>query len=100
MGFHAAVTRQDAKGWPDGGWYPDQRLTREEALESYTIDPAYAAFEEDVLGSLTPGKLADLVVLSQDIMTVPPADILKTQAVVTMVGGRVVFERRAGMSSN
>jgi predicted amidohydrolase YtcJ len=68
-------------------------LTRYEALKSYTLDPAYAAFQEDVLGSITPGKLADLVVLSRDIMTIPPEEILETEAVMTLVGGEVVFER-------
>jgi hypothetical protein len=93
MGIHAAVTRQDARGSPPAGWYPEQRLTRYEALKSYTLDPAYAAFQEDVLGSITPGKLADLVVLSRDIMTIPPEEILETEAVMTLVGGEVVFER-------
>jgi predicted amidohydrolase YtcJ len=94
MGIHAAVTRQDVDGNPPGGWVPDQRLTREEALRSYTVDPAYVAFLEDDLGSLSPGKLADLTVLSKDIMTVPPEEILTIEAMLTMVGGKVVFERR------
>ena len=93
MGIHAAVTRQNASGLPDTGWYPDQKLTRYEALKSYTLDAAYASFEEDVLGSLTPGKYADLVVLSKDIMTVPPSQILETEALLTMVGGEIVFAR-------
>ncbi len=93
MGIHAAVTRQDFEGNPEGGWYPDQRLTREEALRSYTVDPAYVAFLENDLGSLTVGKLADLAVLSKDIMTVPAEEILSIEATMTMVGGRVVFER-------
>ncbi len=93
MGIHAAVTRQDADGNPPGGWFPDQRLTREEALRSYTVDPAYVAFLEDDLGSLTPGKLADLTVLSKNIMTVPPDEILTIEAMMTMVGGEVAFER-------
>ncbi|MCI0488145.1 MAG: amidohydrolase [Blastocatellia bacterium] len=94
MGIHAAVTRQDSKGWPEGGWYSEQALTRYEALKSYTLDAAYASFEEAVMGSITPGKLADIVVISKDIMTVPAAEILQTQVVMTMVGGRVVFERK------
>lgn len=95
MGIHAAVTRQDAKGTPRSGWYPGQRLTREEALRSYTVDPAYASFQEVRTGILAPGKLADLTVLSRDIMTVAPEDILGTEAVLTMVGGQIVFERPA-----
>ncbi len=64
-----------------------------EALKSYTLDAAYAAFEDDVLGSLTPGKIADLAVLSKDIMSVPAQEILTTEALMTMVGGEIVFER-------
>jgi predicted amidohydrolase YtcJ len=93
MAIHAAVTRQDAKGNPRDGWYPAQKLTREEALRSYTIDPAFAAFQEVRMGLLAPGKFADLVVLSRDIMTIPADEILRTEAVLTMVGGQVVFER-------
>ena len=70
-GFYAAVTRQDRDGNPPGGWFPDQRMTREEALRSWTIEGAYAAFEEKIKGSLVPGKLADFVMLSDDIMHVP-----------------------------
>jgi predicted amidohydrolase YtcJ len=94
LGIHAAVTRQDADSKPAGGWYPEQRLTREEALRSYTVDAAYAAFLEHDLGSLTPGKLADLVMLSKDIMTVPDAEIPTIEAVMTMVGGGVAYEKR------
>lgn len=93
MGIHAAVTRQDAEGNPPGGWYPQQRLTRMEALRSYTVEPARVAFQEDVLGTLTPGKLADLVVLSRDILTVPADEILETRALLTMVGGTIVYQR-------
>jgi predicted amidohydrolase YtcJ len=90
-GFYAAITRQDHSGNPPGGWYPDQRMTREEALRSWTIDAAYAAFEEKQKGSLTPGKLADFTMLSNDIMKVPPAEILKTRVLMTVVGGEVVY---------
>lgn len=91
LGFYAAVTRQDAQGWPPGGWYPEQRLTREEALRAFTLEAAYAAFQEHELGSLTPGKYADFVILSQDIMTIPPEEILRTQVLATFIGGRCVF---------
>jgi len=90
-GFYAAVTRQDHSGNPPGGWYPDQRMTREEALRSWTIDAAYAAFEEKQKGSLAPGKLADFTMLSNDIMKVPAAEILKTRVLMTVVGGEVVY---------
>jgi len=91
--FHSAVTREDASGWPAGGWYPEQRMTRDQALRSMTIWPAYAAFQEDVMGSITPGKYADFTVLDQDIMTVPASDILKTQVVATYIGGKAAYER-------
>jgi predicted amidohydrolase YtcJ len=94
ISFHSAVSRQDAHDWPPGGWYPEQRMTREEALRAMTIWPAYAAFEERVLGSLTPGKYADFVLLDQDIMRVPAELILKTQVVATYVGGKPVYERK------
>ena len=89
-GFYAAVTRQDHKGSPPGGFLPDQRLTREQALRSWTIDSAYAAFEEKDKGTLEAGKLADFVVLSHDIMKVPDADLLKARVLMTVVGGLVV----------
>jgi predicted amidohydrolase YtcJ len=94
LSFHAAVSRQDANDWPAGGWYPEQRMTREEALKSMTIWPAFASFEEDVLGSLTPGKYADFVVLDQDIMRVPAELILNTHVVSTWVGGKKVYEAK------
>jgi predicted amidohydrolase YtcJ len=70
-------------------FYPDQRMSREEALKSYTWNNAYAAFEEDRKGSLTPGKLADITVLSRDILTIPEDDILSTDVVYTIVGGKI-----------
>ena len=74
-------------------FYPGQRMTRVEALRSYTIDAAYAAFEEKLKGSLRPGKLADLTVLSQDILTVAEERLLETEVLYTIVGGRVMNER-------
>ena len=94
LSFKAAVTRSDAKGWPLGGWFPEQRMTRDEALKSMTLWPAYAAFQEADLGSLSPGKLADFVVLDRDIMTVGEASILDTQVIATYLGGRAVYERK------
>lgn len=91
--FHAAVSRQDDDNWPPNGWFPEQRMTREEALESITIWPAYAAFQEQLMGSLAPGKLADFVILDRDIMTVPESDILGTHVRATYIAGRAVFER-------
>ena len=92
-GFYSAVTRQDHDGNPEGGWFPEQRMTREEALRSYTIWPAYAAFLEDVVGSIEEGKYADIVVLDNDILEVSVKEILTTQVLFTIVNGKVVFER-------
>lgn len=94
-GLYAAITRQDRAGWPEGGWHPEERMTREEALRSFTIDAAYAAFQEDLMGSIWPGKLADLVVLDKDIMTIDPTEILQTRVTMTIIGGVVVYEASA-----
>ncbi|HEV8264048.1 MAG TPA: amidohydrolase [Gemmatimonadales bacterium] len=91
LSFHAFVTRQDADGYPAGGWFPAQRTTREEALLSLTLWPAYAAFMENESGTLTAGKCADFVVLDRDIMTVAPTEILKASVVLTVLGGQVVY---------
>lgn len=91
--FHAAVSRQDDNNWPPGGWFPEQKMTREEALKSMTVWPAFAAFQEQLTGSLTPGKYADFVILDRDIMTVPESDILGTHVTATYIGGHAVFER-------
>lgn len=93
--FHAAVTRQDAANSPPGGWYPDQKMTREEALQSMTIWPAFAGFQEAVMGSLTPGKYADFVILDRDIMRVPETEILSTRVLSTWIGGKRVYEARS-----
>jgi predicted amidohydrolase YtcJ len=88
--YYASVSRK----LPDGSvFYPEQRMSRLEALESYTLSAAYAAFEEDVKGSLKPGKYADIVVLSQDIMTIPEDRIPSTDVVYTIVGGKVVYKK-------
>ncbi|PYQ04606.1 MAG: hypothetical protein DMF82_10250 [Acidobacteria bacterium] len=90
-----AVTRQTLKGEPKEGWFPDQRLTIEEAMEAYTKGPAWAAFEEDQKGTLTPGKLADVAVLDVNLVEAghtKPADLLKARVLYTVVGGKVVYE--------
>jgi predicted amidohydrolase YtcJ len=99
LGFYAAITRQDPEGQPPNGWMPGERMTRVEALHSFTINAAYAAHMENELGSLEPGKLADLVVLSRDIMSVPPRQILDTRVVRTIIGGQIVFEESAGSAA-
>ena len=90
VSFHSSVSRRTNTG---DVFYPDQRMTREDALRSYTLNNAYAAFEEDVKGSLTPGKLADIVVLSKDIMRVPEEEIPTAQVDLTIVGGEVRYRR-------
>ena len=91
ISFHAAVSRQDANDWPAGGWHPEQRMTREEALKSMTLWPAQAAFMEAEVGSLSPGKRADFVVLDQDLMRVPAELILRTRVLQTWLGGERVY---------
>ncbi|HZO19165.1 MAG TPA: amidohydrolase [Gemmatimonadaceae bacterium] len=93
ISFHSSVSRQDENNYPTGGWLAEQRMTRDEALKSMTLWPAIAAFQEAELGSLSPGKLADFVVLDQDIMTVAPERILSTRVVATYLAGRPVYER-------
>lgn len=91
-GLYAAVTRQSLRGEPEGGWHPEQCLTIEEALRLYTLGSAYASFEEGIKGSLEVGKLADMVVLSQDILTIPPQGIMETEAAMTILGGAIIYE--------
>jgi predicted amidohydrolase YtcJ len=94
-GLYAAMTREDTQGRPSGGWMPDQKMTRDEALVSFTRNAAFAAHAETLTGSLEPGKLADAVVLSRDVMQVPPAEILKITIRMTIVGGEIVYESPA-----
>lgn len=92
VSFHSFVTRQNADNSPPGGWFPDQRLTREEALLGMTQWPAWASFMENDVGSLSVGKYADFVILDRDIMTVPIEQILGARVVRTVLGGKTVFE--------
>ncbi|MDD3826294.1 MAG: amidohydrolase [Anaerolineae bacterium] len=92
-GIHAAVTRRQRDGNPPGGWYPAQRLTVGEAVWGFTMGPALAAGRQADLGSITPGKLADLVVLDRDIRVIEPMEIANVQIVMTVLGGQVVHER-------
>jgi predicted amidohydrolase YtcJ len=97
-GLYAAVTRQTVSGEPAEGWFPDQRLTIEEAIEATTKGPAWAAFEEDIKGTLTAGKLADIAVLDTDLIEVgnnDPAKLLEAKVLYTIVGGKVVYEGQA-----
>jgi predicted amidohydrolase YtcJ len=89
-GFYALVTRKMKDGRP---FYGDQKMNREDALRAYTLNGAYAAFEEQIKGSLTPGKLADITVLSRDIMTIPEDEIPKAEVLYTIVGGQVLYKK-------
>ena len=95
ISFHAFITRQDADNYPPGGWMPEQRTTRQEALWSITLWPAYASFMEKESGTLTAGKFADFVVLDRDIMTVAPEEILRTRVLMTVLAGRTVYKYEA-----
>jgi predicted amidohydrolase YtcJ len=94
-GLFCAVARKTREGKPPGGWLPEQAVSLPSALRHYTIDAAYASFEEEAKGSIAPGKLADLVVLSDDLLASPPETILKTRVVLTIMGGKVVWREGA-----
>jgi predicted amidohydrolase YtcJ len=90
--FYASVTRKTLKGEPAGGYEPEEKMTRDQALKSYTIDAAYGAFEENIKGSIEPGKRADFTVFTQDLMTVEEDKILDTKVAMTIVGGKVSYK--------
>jgi hypothetical protein len=90
--FYAAVARKSQQGFTGEGWHPEQAVTREQGLKMFTLWPAYAAFQENEKGSIEVGKLADLTVLSNDIMSIPESEILKTKCLMTVIGGEVVYE--------
>jgi predicted amidohydrolase YtcJ len=92
LGLYAAITRQSPEGQPPDGWAPDQRMTREEALASFTRNAAFASHAEKFAGTLEPGKLADLVILSKDVMTIAPKEIVSTTVWKTIVGGEIVYD--------
>ncbi len=93
LGIYAAVTRRTTDGANPNGWFPEQKIRVEEAIEAYTINNAYAAFEENEKGSITPGKLADLVVLSENILTIDPVKIENASVDLTILGGKVIHRR-------
>ena len=92
LGIYAAVTRQDLDGWPEGGWYPENKLSVYEALCLYTKNGAYASFEEKIKGTIAPGKLADFILLDADPYAVPPAELKNIRVLKTYLGGEVTFE--------
>jgi predicted amidohydrolase YtcJ len=93
LALYAATTRQTVTGQPAAGWFPDQRVGIRDALKAHTYNGAYASFEEKLTGSIAAGKLADLVVLSRNLLDVPPRDILATDVLYTVVGGQVVYRK-------
>jgi predicted amidohydrolase YtcJ len=93
-GIYCAVTRTTPEGTPAGGWEPGNRISAEAALRHFTRDGAFAGREDDVKGTLAPGKLADLVVLSDDILAIPPAGLLKTKVLLTVLGGQDTYRAK------
>jgi len=93
-GLYSGVTRKNIEfGYPEGGWFPEQKLTMAETISLFTLGAAYASFEENIKGSLEPGKLADMVVLSKDVFTVDPKEILTTEALYTILGGKIIYQK-------
>ncbi len=99
MGIHMAVNRTTPEGTPPGGWYPDQKMPLRRVLNAYTSDAAWAAFDENRKGVLAPGMLADIVILSTDVLGRPPASVLEAVVTTTIFDGRIVYTREAGTTS-
>lgn len=91
--IYAAVSRKTLKGTPEGGWFPEQKISVEEAIRAYTINNAYAALEDDIRGSLEPGKFADITVFDRNLLEIPEEEILNTEVIYTIIDGKIVFER-------
>jgi hypothetical protein len=94
IGIYAATTRRTLDGKHPDGWVPEQKISVAEAVHAYTVGSAYAAMEEDIKGSLEPGKLADVAVLSEDIFHIDPVEIQNTKVDMTIFDGKVIFERK------
>jgi predicted amidohydrolase YtcJ len=94
LGIHAAVTRQDVKGWPQGGWYPQEKMSREEAVRGFTLDAAYSGFMENSVGSLESGKRADFIILDKNIFEVEAAEISEIRVLQTWLNGELVYSYR------
>lgn len=94
-GLYSTVTRKNIEfDYPEGGWFPEQKLTMAEAIKYFTYGSAYASFEENIKGTLEAGKLADMIVLSKDLFTIEPQEILTTEVLYTILGGKVVYEKK------
>ncbi len=91
--IYAAVARKTLKGTPEEGWFPEQKISVEEALKAFTINNAYAAFEGDIRGSLEVGKLADITVFDRNLIQIPEAELLDAEVLYTIVDGKIVFEK-------
>jgi len=91
--IYAAVSRKTIEGKPEDGWFPEERISVEEAIKAYTLNNAYATFDDDIRGSVEVGKLADLTVFDRNLLDIPHREILETQVVMTIVNGKVVYER-------
>lgn len=94
IGMYTAMTRQTPEGDPEGGWYPEQCLSRDEVLKAYTIEGAYSGFEERIKGKIIPGMLADFIVLSSDILTIPIQEFLNVKVDQTYLGGELIYEHK------
>jgi hypothetical protein len=92
--LYASVTRKTLKGEPEGGYEPAEKMTREQAIRSYTLDAAYGAFMEDMVGSIEVGKKADFTILDQDFMTIEEDKILDTRVMMTIIDGKLVYEAK------
>ncbi len=92
--IYAAVARKTLKGTPEEGWFPEQCISVEEAIKAYTINNAFAAFEDDLRGSLEEGKLADITVFDRNMLEIPKEEILKVEVEYTIIDGKIVFEKR------
>jgi predicted amidohydrolase YtcJ len=91
--LYAAVTRQTVTGQPAAGWFPNERISIEDAIRAYTLNTAYANFEEKIKGSIEVGKLADVAVLSKNLLKVAPKEFLTTDVLYTIVDGKIVYDR-------
>jgi len=93
LGLYAAVTRQTLDGNPADGWFPDEKLSVEEAIQAYTLNSAYASFEENIKGSITEGKLADLVILSDNLLEIDPSKIKNVEVKTTIFNGKIIYQQ-------